>query len=147
MNLGILLNGKLTCGRKIFQLKPTPNLGFCLLLVQLLAVHLLHSSVGNQAMHFLQCFVCSVLSILNCVILACRLKPSTCSVLTAEGDVFSLLTHPPKSAVMREESYSVLTWQASSRSAGAAREGNGKQMTFLPLEPRLKQFWGLFSKI
>lgn len=137
----------MACGREIFQLKPTPNVGFCLLFLQLLPVHLLNFSVGNQAMHFLQGFVCSVLSILNCVILACRLKPSTCVVPTAEGDVFSLLTHPPKSAAMREESCSVLTWQASSRSAGAAREGNGNQMTFLPLEPMLKQIWGLFSKI
>jgi len=49
--------------------------------------------------------------------------------------VFSLLTSPPRTRPVRgKEPRSVFVWQASSKSAGVAREGNGNQMTFFPLE-------------
>lgn len=38
-------------------------------------------------MHFLQGFVCSVLNLLNGVILPCRLKSNDSRVLIGEGDV------------------------------------------------------------
>lgn len=47
--------------------------------------------------------------------------------------VFSLLTGPPRTRMVRG-GRSMFAWQASSKSAGVAREGNGNQMTFFPLE-------------
>lgn len=49
--------------------------------------------------------------------------------------MFSLLTSPPRTGPVRgKEPRSVFAWQVSSKSAGVAREGNGNQMTFFPLE-------------
>lgn len=49
--------------------------------------------------------------------------------------MLSLLTSPPRTELVRgKEPCCVFVWQASSKSAGVAREGNGNQMTFFPLE-------------
>lgn len=57
--------------------------------------------------------------------------------------MFSLLTSPPRMGPVRgKEPRSVFAWQASSKSAGVAREGNGNQMTFFPL----KLVWSHRSK-
>lgn len=78
--------------------------------------------------------MCSVLNILNGVILPYRLKSNSSRALTEkEMCVFSVNWPAKDRRDEGGEPLSVFAWQDSSESTGVGREGNGNQMTFLPL--------------
>lgn len=79
--------------------------------------------------------MCSVLNILNGVILPCRLKSNSSRALTEkEMCVFSVNWPAKDWRDERGESPSLFAWQGFSKSAGVVRGGNGNQMTSFLLD-------------